>query len=77
MKTILFGSWIRIRIRIRVKSCMLIRIKVKIQKLAMKACRLTMEPWRVYSLDVADSHHFHEEQDPDPHESEKLDPDPH
>ena len=25
----------------------------------------------------ADSHHFNDEQDPDPHESEKLDPDPH
>ncbi len=26
---------------------------------------------------VADSHHFDEEQDPDPRYNEKLDPDPH
>jgi hypothetical protein len=25
---------------------------------------------------VKDSHHFNEEQDPDPHKSEKLDPEP-
>ena len=48
-----------------------------------------MEPYRVYRPVVADSHHFDEEQDPDPdphlsekldphtHFSEKLDPDPH
>jgi hypothetical protein len=26
---------------------------------------------------VADSHHFNEEEDPDPHKSEMPDPDPH
>ncbi len=36
-----------------------------------------MEPWRVYRLMATDSHHFYEEQDPDPHIREKLDPDPH
>ncbi len=36
-----------------------------------------MEAWRVWRPVVADSHHFYEEQDPDPHQSEKLDPDPH
>jgi hypothetical protein len=36
-----------------------------------------MKPWRVYRPVVADSHHFDEEQDPDPHLSEKLAPDPH
>jgi hypothetical protein len=30
----------------------------------------------LYTTVVADSHHFDEEQDPDPHYSEKLDPDP-
>ncbi len=37
-----------------------------------------MKPWRVYRPAVADSYHFDEEQDPDPHKSEKLytDPDP-
>jgi hypothetical protein len=33
-----------------------------------------MKPWRVDRLVVADSHHFAEEQDPDPHLSEKSDP---
>jgi hypothetical protein len=47
---------------------------VKILKLTMKACRLKIELWRVYR---PDSHHFDEEQDPDPHETEKPDPDPH
>ncbi len=38
-----------------------------------------MEAWRVYRTVVADSHHFDEEPDPEPHDSEKLDhfPDPH
>jgi hypothetical protein len=53
----------RIRIRMRVKRWIQIRIKVKIQKLARKAWRLKMESWKVYR---ADSHHFDEEQDPDP-----------
>jgi hypothetical protein len=35
-----------------------------------------MEAWRVCRPVVAE-HHFYEEQDPDPHQSEKLDPDPH
>ncbi len=36
-----------------------------------------MEPWKGCSPMVADSHHFDELQDPDPHKSEKKDPDPH
>ncbi len=32
--------------------------------------RLKMNQW------VADLHHFDEDQDPDPHQSEKLDPEP-
>jgi hypothetical protein len=45
----------------------------------MEAWRIKMEPWRVCRTVVADSHHFDEEQDPDPdpHLSEKLDPDLH
>jgi hypothetical protein len=68
---------LRIRIRISVKSWIRIRIKVKteIQE------RPNMEPWRVSSPVVTDSHHFGEEQDPDPERdtflSEKLDLDPH
>jgi hypothetical protein len=42
----------------------------------LEAWRLNMEPRRVYRPVVADSHHFDEEQDPYPHESEKLNPDP-
>jgi hypothetical protein len=34
-------------------------------------------PWSVYRPAVADSHHFDEEQDPDPHLIEVLDPDQH
>ncbi len=36
-----------------------------------------MEPWRVCRAEVADSHHFDEEQDPDPDPlySDKSDPD--
>ncbi len=39
---------------------------------------LKLEPWRVYRPVVTDSHHFDEEQDPDPDSniSENLDPDP-
>jgi hypothetical protein len=33
-----------------------------------------MKPWRVDRRVVADSHHFAEEQDPDPHLNEKSDP---
>ncbi len=33
-----------------------------------------MEPWRFCRPVVVDSHHFDEDQDPDPHEIEKLDP---
>jgi hypothetical protein len=33
----------------------------------MEAWRLKIEPWRVCSPVVADSHHFDEKQDPDPH----------
>jgi len=36
-----------------------------------------MEPWRVCRSVIAASHHFHEEQDRDPHLSVKLDPEPH
>jgi hypothetical protein len=41
----------------------------------MEAWRLKMEPCRVDRPGAADSHHFNEEQepDPDPHLSEKLD----
>jgi hypothetical protein len=43
----------------------------------MEACRLKMEPWRVYRPVVADSHvAFEGELDPDPHKSEMLDSDP-
>ncbi len=47
-------------------------------KLTVEAWRLKMDPWRVYRLVVTNSHHFDEEQDPDPnmHLSEKLDTDP-
>ncbi len=45
--------------------------------LTMEAWRLKIEPWRVCKQVVADSHHFDEEQDLDPHQSEKLNPDPH
>jgi hypothetical protein len=34
-----------------------------------------MEPWRVCRPVVADSQHFDEGQDPDPHGSERFDPD--
>ncbi len=40
----------------------------------MESWRLKMEPWRVYRPVVADSHHFEEKLDPDPHFSENLDP---
>jgi hypothetical protein len=45
----------------------------------MEAWRLKTEPWMIYRPAVADSHHFDDEQDPDPdpHLSERLDPDPH
>ncbi len=33
--------------------------------------------WRVYRPVVGDSHHFDEEQEPEPFKSDKLDPDPH
>jgi hypothetical protein len=36
-----------------------------------------MEPWRLCRPVVADSHHFDEEQDPNPLKREKSDPDPH
>ncbi len=32
--------------------------------------RLKKEPWRAYRPELADFHHFDEEQDPDPHLSE-------
>jgi hypothetical protein len=44
--------------------------------LKVEALSLRMEPWRVCRPKVADSHHFDEEQDPDPHLNEKSDPDP-
>jgi hypothetical protein len=31
-----------------------------------------MEPWKVYRIVVADSHHFEEELDPDPDESDRI-----
>ncbi len=34
-----------------------------------------MEPWRLCRPMVEDLHHFDEDQDPDPHQSEKSDPD--
>jgi hypothetical protein len=34
--------------------------------LTMKAWMLKMEPWNVCRTMAADSHHFDEEQDPDP-----------
>ncbi len=45
--------------------------------LKMLAWRIKMEPWRLYISVFTDSHHFDEEQDPDPHLREKKDPDPH
>jgi hypothetical protein len=33
----------------------------------MEAWRLKIEAWRVYGIMVAESHHFDEEKDPDPH----------
>jgi hypothetical protein len=36
-----------------------------------------MVPWRVLRLVIADSQHFDEEQDPNPHQSKKSDPDLH
>jgi len=36
-----------------------------------------MEPWMGCRPVIAASHHFDEEQDPDPHSSVKLDPEPH
>jgi hypothetical protein len=66
---IIFGSWIRIR------------IEVKIQKgsrgcWAVEGRGLTMEPSRDFRPGVEDSHHFDEEQDPNPdtypHYCEKL-----
>ncbi len=44
--------------------------------LTMETWSLKMEPWRVYSPSVQDSHHFDKERVPDSHWSEKLDPDP-
>jgi hypothetical protein len=45
---------------------------------SMEACRIKkIVPWRVCRPLVADSHHFDEEQDPDPHIGEKSDLDPH
>ncbi len=40
----------------------------------MEERRLKVEPCIPV---VADSHHFDEEQDPDPHYNELMDPDPH
>ncbi len=37
----------------------------------------SLEGLQYYRLVVAESHHFDEEQDPDPHDSEKLDLDLH
>ncbi len=36
---------------------------------------LKMEPWRISRPVVADSYHFDEEKDPDPHLSEQRGPD--
>jgi hypothetical protein len=36
--------------------------------------RLKMEPWWFCRQVVVDSHHFYEEQDPDPYRSDKSDP---
>jgi hypothetical protein len=41
----------------------------------MEASRLKTEPWSVCRQIVAEQHHFDEEQDPEPHQSEKSDPD--
>ncbi len=40
----------------------------------MEALGLTMVPWRVCWLVVADSHHFDEEPDPHPRQIGKSDP---
>jgi hypothetical protein len=75
------GCWIRIRIEVNRWIPILIRIKVKIQKLLMPqmesrggaigahngGLEAKMKPWRVCRQVVEDSHHFEEEQDPDPH----------
>ncbi len=45
--------------------------------LTIEACRFNMEPWRVCRPVVANLHHFDEEQNSDPHQSEDLDPDKH
>ncbi len=65
-----------IRISFRVKS----RIKMEPWRALYapnRGMRLKMEPRRVCRPVVADLHHFDEEQDPDPHQSEKSGPDPH
>jgi hypothetical protein len=36
-------------------------------KLKMEPWKLKMEPWKLYRPVVADSRHFDEEQDPNPH----------
>jgi len=41
----------------------------------VEAWRLKLEPCMVYGTFVVDSHHFVEEQDPDPHQSD-VDPQP-
>ncbi len=46
-------------------------------RLTLVSWRFTMEVWRVCRPVIADLHHFDEEPDPDPHQSEKRDTDPH
>ncbi len=45
-----------------------------VRRSQMEALRLTMVPWRVWWLVVADSHHFDEKPDPHPRQSGKSDP---
>ncbi len=54
---IIFGIWIRIRIKVKIE---------KLQRLKIEPWMLAMKVWRVFRPVVADSHHFDEEQDPDP-----------
>ncbi len=72
----LLRSRIFIRISCRVKS----RIKMEPWRALYahnRGMRLKMEPRRVCRPVVADLHHFDEEQDPVPHQSEKSCQDPH
>ncbi len=49
-----------------VKIQKLQRLKIEPWTLTREARRLEREPWKVYGPVEANSHHFDEEQDPDP-----------